>query len=156
TVCRYNVATSSSHSPRAFAENDLSALPLFFLSGSADRIALAEKQFAGGQPDLVVYDNTAPFVGRALARRRGCRAVPFFPSIPSSRGFALMDAMLARVGRSASHDANGAEFERRLAQFLAEVGLGGTGTAEFMDFEEELNLAFLPRAFQPEEATFGR
>ncbi|MFD5468133.1 macrolide family glycosyltransferase [Kitasatospora sp. NPDC127059] len=155
TVCRYDVATSSGQSPRAFAENDLSALPLFFLYGSTDRIALAERQFADRRPDLVVYDNTVPFVGRALARRWGCRSVQFFPSIASSRGFALMDAMLARTGRSAAHEANGAEFDRRLGEFLTAVGLGGTATEEFMDFEEELNLAFLPRAFQPEQAAFG-
>ncbi|MFJ9777851.1 macrolide family glycosyltransferase [Kitasatospora sp. NPDC101157] len=154
-VCRYDVATSSGHSPRAFAENDLSALPLFFLYGSADRIALAEERFADGRPDLVVYDNTAPFVGRALARRWGCRSVQFFPSIASSRGFALMDAMLARTGRSAAHEANGAEFDRRLGEFLTAVGLGGTATEEFMDFEEELNLAFLPREFQPGQDAFG-
>ncbi|MGF1426763.1 macrolide family glycosyltransferase [Kitasatospora sp. LaBMicrA B282] len=154
-VCRYDLAAAAGGSPRAFADNDPSALPLFFLHGSAERIALAERQFAGGRPDLVVYDNTVPFAGRALARRWGCRAVQFFPSLASSRGYALMDAMLARTGRSAAHAANSAQFDRRLGAFLAEVGLAGTSAAEFMDFEEELNLAFLPRSFQPEQAAFG-
>ncbi|WP_263164828.1 macrolide family glycosyltransferase [Streptomyces sp. SCSIO ZS0520] len=155
TVCRYDVATSPGQSPGAFAAGDPSALPLFFLHGSAERIALAERQFAGGRPDLIVYDNTVPFAGRALARRWGCRAVQFFPSIASSRGYALMDAMLERTGRSAEHEAHTAEFDRRLGAFLAEAGLGGLGTEEFMDFEEELNLAFLPREFQPREESFG-
>ncbi|AZM94002.1 macrolide family glycosyltransferase [Streptomyces sp. W1SF4] len=154
-VCRYDVATSPGQSPRAFAENDLSALPLFFLHGSADRIALAESFVGADRPDLVVYDNTVPFAGRALARRWGARAVQFFPSLASSRSWALMDAMLARTGRSASHEANGAEFDARLAEFLHGAGLDGVRAEEFMDFEEELNLAFLPREFQPAAHTFG-
>ncbi|MGO4463101.1 macrolide family glycosyltransferase [Streptomyces sp. M-16] len=154
-VCRYDVATSPGQSPSAFAENDPSALPLFFLHGSADRIALAESFVGADRPDVVVYDNTVPFAGRALARRWGARAVQFFPSLASSRSYALMDAMLARTGRSAAHEANGAAFDERLAEFLAAAGLDGVGAEEFMDFEEELNLAFLPREFQPEAAAFG-
>ncbi|MBA0052616.1 oleandomycin glycosyltransferase [Streptomyces sp. AJS327] len=155
SVCRYDIAAPASQSRRAFTDNDPGALPLFFLHGSEERIALAEREFADGAPDLVVYDNTVPFAGRALARRWGCRAAQFFPSLASSRGWALMDEMVARTGRAPHHEANGAEFDRRLAGFLDAAGLGGLSTEEFMDFEEELNLAFLPREFQPEQRTFG-
>ncbi|MFF2655201.1 macrolide family glycosyltransferase [Streptomyces sp. NPDC058045] len=155
TVCRYDTAPSPNQSPAAFASGDLSALPLFFLHSAAERVALAEKWFGDERPEAIVYDNTAPFAGRALARRWGCRAVQFFPSLASGRGYALMDAMLERTGRSPEHDAHTAEFDRRLAGFLAGAGLPGLGTEEFMDFEEELNLAFLPREFQPAADTFG-
>ncbi|MBW5487105.1 macrolide family glycosyltransferase, partial [Streptomyces bambusae] len=154
-VFRYDVATSPSHSPQAFADNDPAALPLFFLAGSGERIAFAEQCLGEDRPDLVVYDNTSPFAGRALARRWGARAVQFFPSIASCRSYALMDAMLARTGRSADHDAHAAAFDALLREFLAGAGLDGVSAEEFMDFEEELNLAFLPRAFQPAADGFG-
>ena len=154
-VHRYKVPGGPQQAPPAFADNDPSALPMFFLPGSGDRLKLAEAALTGSPPDVVVYDNTSPFVGRALARRTGARAVQFFPTFASSRGFALMDAMLARTGRSPVHEANLAEFDSALRKFLADTGLHNVTPEEFMDFEERLNLVFLPRSFQLAADTFG-
>ncbi|WP_433555267.1 macrolide family glycosyltransferase [Pseudonocardia xinjiangensis] len=101
------------------------------------------------RPDCVVYDATN-WPARLVARRLGIPAVRTVPNLAENESWTGVGDALA--GSTASRPEMAA-FAEDVATFAAEHGVD-LDVAATMDVTEELNLVFVPRAFQPAGETF--
>jgi MGT family glycosyltransferase len=103
----------------------------------------------GQRPDVVVYDATN-WPARLVARRLGIPAVRTVPNLAENQSYTAVGDALA--GGLADHPVIAA-FAEDVAAFAAEHGVD-LDVAGTMDVTEDLNLVFVPRAFQPAGETF--
>jgi calicheamicin 4-deoxy-4-thio-alpha-D-digitoxosyltransferase len=121
--------------------------PLLGLAEVLAQAPVAREHFASSPPDLVLYDAVAYLVGRGLARTWGCPAVRVFTSFASNESFSLFRKLTSGAEPDPQHMAV-REFDRLTREFLDEHGHPGVPAAELSERHEELNLVFVPRAFQ--------
>ena len=101
------------------------------------------------RPDAVVYDATN-WPARLVARRLGIPAVRTVPNLAENESYTGVGEAL--TGGLGDHPEMAA-FADDVAAFAAEHGVD-LDVAGTMDVTENLNLVFVPRAFQPAGETF--
>jgi MGT family glycosyltransferase len=101
------------------------------------------------RPDGVVYDATN-WPAWVVARRLGLRAVRTVPNLAENETYSQVDDAITA---GLDDDPQMAAFADDVAGFAAAHGVD-LDVAATMDVTEELNLVFVPRAFQPAGDTF--
>jgi MGT family glycosyltransferase len=120
-----------------------------FFTGLAATYPVLLEHCREHRPDGVVYDATN-WPARLVARQLGIRTVRTVPNLAENQAYSQVDeAVTAGLG----DDPQMAAFADDVARFAAAHGVD-LDVAGTWDVTEDLNLVFVPRAFQPAGDTF--
>lgn len=134
--------------------DDTARMPGIYLADGVTALRTLEEHLGGRRPDLVAYDLTLYHVARILARKWDVPAAETFPALASNKHFSLLEKLLEKMGPGDPRHPALQAFFRDLTALLADHGQSDTSLEEIMGREEELNLVFYPRSFQPAGPTF--
>ncbi|MFG2044493.1 macrolide family glycosyltransferase [Dactylosporangium sp. NPDC048998] len=130
--------------------------PMAFFEENRRVLRTVEEHFAAGPADVVLYDSPMTLAGRILAKSWGRPGIELTPVFASNEHYNFMEQALAASGLQ--HDeaavAPYEEYARRAAELLGEYGID-TPPHESPAGVDELNVVYVPRAFQPQGDTFG-
>ncbi|MDQ1289372.1 MAG: hypothetical protein QG622_2938 [Actinomycetota bacterium] len=131
----------------------LASIRNLLLARDCRTVTTAVKAFGDDRPDVVLYNFVERFAGRTLARYWGGRAARYFPT------YAITDALpLAEVFPASGNQQSGPaspESRNKAAAVQRSLGLPVEESSYDLLAEEELNLVFLPSAFQPHSEALG-
>jgi MGT family glycosyltransferase len=120
-----------------------------FFAGLAAGYPVLLEHCHAQRSDAVVYDATN-WPARLVARRMGLRAVRTIPNLAENETYSQVDDAL---NTGLEGDPQMAAFADDVAAFAAAHGVD-LDVAGTMDVVEDLNLVFVPRAFQPAGDSF--
>jgi dTDP-L-oleandrosyltransferase len=130
-------------------------MPSVYLREGRAALGALRDHLGERRPDLVAYDLTLYHVARVIAREWDVPAAETFPAFASNKSFSLLDKLIEKMGTGDPNNPALLAFFRELTALLAEHGQSDTTIEELMGREEDLNLVFYPRSFQPAGPTFG-
>ncbi|MBO0656337.1 hypothetical protein J1792_27255 [Streptomyces triculaminicus] len=134
--------------------DDTARMPSLYLQEGKRALRTLEEHLGERRPDLIVYDLTLYHVARVLSRAWDVPAAETFPALASNKHFKLLDKLIAKMGRARPGHPALQDFLRELNDLLAQYGQSDTSVEELVGREEDLNLVFYTRSFQPAGATF--
>ena len=154
TVHGYISRLDSVDLSRMTTADDTARMPSVYLQEGIEALRTLEGHLGERRPDVIAYDLTLYHVARIVARKWRLPAAETFPALASNKHFSLLDKLIEKMGTGNPRHPALQEFFRELTALLARHGQSDTSIEEIMGREEELNLAFYPKSFQPAAATF--
>ncbi|HTY35338.1 macrolide family glycosyltransferase [Mycobacterium sp.] len=152
SVLNYGTSIAELDPAEVFAANDDGALPhMLYLQENLQILRAAEAAFDGSPPDVVLYEDFAFIAGRLLAYRWNRPAVRLSVGFATNHAYSFYQDMI---------DASGIPGPLTLERFrTAFANLLGArdvhcSPEDFWYRVEDLNLVFIPRAFQFAGDTF--
>ncbi|HEX4701949.1 MAG TPA: macrolide family glycosyltransferase [Pseudonocardiaceae bacterium] len=141
-------------SPDQLSADESARAPLRLLEETMATVPAIQRAFAGGPPDLLVYDTTLWAPGRLLARTWGVPTVQLSATVASNEHFSLTkEGQRFGPAIDPTHPAL-ARFVTRLRDYLTDHDLGHVTLDEFFTGDDEYTVVFVPRRFQPAGDTF--
>lgn len=152
SALRYESAVMNLDPAAVFAADDDGATPhMLYLEENLQILRAAEAAFDRSPPDVVVYEDFAFIAGQLLAFRWNRPAVRLSVGFATNHAYSYYEDMVADSGIPGPLTLE--RFHRTLAELLDARGVQASPEA-FWYRVEDLNLVFIPRAFQFAGDTF--
>lgn len=141
------------------AENPELRMLLDFFEESLSPLETAVRRLSGDRPDLIAHDLAVSEAARLLARKWDLPVVQLCPTLASNEQFSMSERQSAMADGATPaepidpQDPKILDFLARREKVLAETGLAGVDIDGFGG-DTGLNVAFLPKRFQPLGHTF--
>ncbi|MER5337137.1 macrolide family glycosyltransferase [Micromonospora sp. NPDC002717] len=152
TVVPYQSEIIDADAAEVFGSDDLGVRPhLMYLRENVSVLRATAAALDGDVPDLVLYDDFPFIAGQLLAARWKRPAVRLSAAFASNEHYSFSQDMVTLAGTIDPLDLP--VFRDTLRDLLAEHGLSRS-VVECWNHVEELNLVFVPKAFQIAGDTF--
>lgn len=138
--------------------DEAAATPLLYLEENLAQLTVAEEAFAADRPDVIIFDATASFAGRALSRRLEVPSLVLNTTFASNKELSLAREMTAgyesEAGQVDAAHSSLVLFGEKLARFLTGYHLDTDSLDDFAVNPEAVKLVFTTRSFQLRGETF--